>query len=62
MHVSYLCQSDFARRVGVAEVTVRRWIRRGRLQYVQLPSGERRIPSTEVDKILMERSDAPPNS
>jgi predicted site-specific integrase-resolvase len=53
-----LRQSDFARRVGVAEVTVRRWVRREEtvpgtgVRFVRLPTGERRIPESEVEHII----------
>lgn len=58
MYPNLLRQAEFARQLGVAENTVKRWLRREEhapgtgVRFVRLPGGERRIPSTEVDRIL----------
>lgn len=41
--------------IDVHPRTLRRWMDRGLLGYVQLPSGERRIPADELDAILQRR-------
>jgi excisionase family DNA binding protein len=51
-------QAEVARQLGVSEGTIKRWLTReerepGRgLRFVRLPGGERRIPSSEIDRIL----------
>ncbi len=58
MQSSLLRQAEFARQLGVSENTVKRWLSRETSQpgkgvrFVRLPGGERRIPSTEVDRII----------
>ncbi len=58
MQSSLLRQAEFARQIGVSENTVKRWLSRETSQpgtgvrFIRLPGGERRIPSTEVDRIL----------
>lgn len=52
MQTMLLRQAEFARQIGVSEGTVRRWIATGRVAYVRLPGGERRIVSDEVQRIL----------
>jgi excisionase family DNA binding protein len=53
-----LRQAEFARQVGVSESTVKRWLKREELEpgtgvrYVRLPGGERRIPYSELVRIL----------
>jgi excisionase family DNA binding protein len=53
-----LRQAEFARQLGVSEGTVKRWLKREEqlagsgVRFVRLPGGERRIPSTEVLRIL----------
>jgi excisionase family DNA binding protein len=39
---------------GVHENTVRNWIDRGYLRAYRLPSGHRRLPATEVNRLLGE--------
>ena len=51
----FLRQGQFARECGVAETTVKRWIRTGRIEFVELPGGERRIPRDELDRVLTRR-------
>ena len=53
-----LRQAEFARQLGVSESTVKRWLHCEELKpgtgvrFVRLPGGERRIPSSEVERIL----------
>jgi len=42
--------------LGVHPRTVRRWLNAGLLGYVELPSGERRIPQSEMEPFLIRRS------
>jgi len=46
-----------ARKLGLHPITVRRWIRAGRIKAVQI-GREARIPMTEIDRLLGEQSDA----
>jgi excisionase family DNA binding protein len=43
---------EFATLLDVNPRTVRRWMTRGLLSYVQLPGGERRIPCEELESIV----------
>lgn len=58
MHSILLRQAEFARQLGVAENTVKRWLQREErtpgtgVRFVRLPGGERRIPWSEVERIL----------
>lgn len=47
-----LRRSQFARELGVAESTVTRWVRQGVVECIRLPGGERRIPQSELDRLL----------
>jgi predicted site-specific integrase-resolvase len=53
-----LRQSEAAHELSVSEGTVRNWMRREQrqagsgLRFITLPSGERRIPASEIDRIL----------
>lgn len=40
-----------ARRLNVDPVTVRKWIRDGKLAAIQLPSGYWKIPLSELDRL-----------
>ena len=44
--------------LGVHVRTIRRWLDAGLLGYVQLPSGERRIPHSELEPYLVVRAQA----
>ena len=46
---------EAAEKLGVCVKTVRRWCDTGRIKCVRLPSGHRRIPEEEVEKILVNR-------
>lgn len=58
MNIHLLRQSEFARYLGVSEQTVKRWLAReanapgSGVRFVRLPGGERRIPYSEVVRIL----------
>lgn len=47
-----LRRGEFARRLGVSSSTVQGWLDRGRIRYIRLPGGERRIPEGELARIL----------
>lgn len=44
---------DAARALGVHENTVRNWISKDLLRAVKLPSGIRRVPETEVERVKL---------
>jgi putative resolvase len=46
--------AKLADRLGVDRATVYRWIRSGRIRAGRYPSGRRRVPQAEVDRILRE--------
>lgn len=54
-----------ARRLGVHENTIRNWMRHGLLKFHSLPTGIRRIPLSEVQRLEKEtfrvRSEFPPD-
>ena len=52
MQSSLYRRSQFAREIGVSEATVKRWLDRGQIAFVRLPGGERRIPASELERIL----------
>ena len=52
MQLSLYRRSEFARALGVSETTVKRWLDRGQIAFVRLPGGERRIPESELERIL----------
>ena len=58
MQPMLLRQSEFARQIGVSESTVKRWLAREESQpgsgvrFIRLPGGERRIPDSEVERLL----------
>jgi|GEM_PF-721558 len=45
---------EAAQRLGVHENTVRNWIDRGVIVGLRLPSGTRRLPATEVERLERE--------
>ncbi len=47
----YLSTKQLARRLGVAERTVRRWIKDGRIQATRTPGGSLRVAARELDRI-----------
>jgi excisionase family DNA binding protein len=50
----YLSPSEAARRIGVSDLTLRIWMRNGRIGYIQTPLG-RLIPVSEVERVIEER-------
>jgi excisionase family DNA binding protein len=46
--------TELAERLGVDRATVHRWVRAGKVRAGRFPSGRRRIPQAEVDRILSE--------
>jgi excisionase family DNA binding protein len=58
VNVHLLRQSEFARYLGVSEQTVKRWLAReasvpgSGVRFIRLPGGERRIPYSELVRIL----------
>jgi molybdopterin-binding protein len=49
-----------AEAIGVRVETLRRWERDGKLTTVRTPGGQRRVPATEVARLLAERRAARP--
>lgn len=45
---------DAAERIGVHENTIRNWMDRQILESYRLPSGQRRLPRSEVDRVEQE--------
>ncbi|MDA8333621.1 MAG: excisionase family DNA-binding protein, partial [Peptococcaceae bacterium] len=43
---------EAARRLGVHLTTIQRWDREGKLRVVRTIGGKRRIPATEIERIL----------
>jgi excisionase family DNA binding protein len=54
MALSLLRVSTAAEQIGVHPSTVRNWADKGYIQAVRLPSGHRRIPESEVQRLLGE--------
>ena len=46
---------DAAKAIGVRVETLRRWEREGKLRTVRTDGGQRRVPATEVARLLSER-------
>lgn len=51
--------SEAASRLGVAEMTLRRWVDRGLIPFVELPSGQRRFREGDLLNILKPRRGRP---
>ena len=47
-----LTTGEVAERLGVSTPTVWRWIQKGLIKAIQLPSGQYRVPYEEVERIL----------
>jgi excisionase family DNA binding protein len=43
--------SEVASIFGISEVSIRRWIKVGRLKAVRLPNGDLRIPDEEINRL-----------
>ena len=44
--------SEAARIIGVSSVTLWRWCEAGKISNVKLPSGQRRIPASELARVM----------
>jgi len=51
----YLRRGEAARILGVAELTLYRWTKEGKIRAVRTPGGEYRYPESEIYRILGER-------
>ncbi|MGH9634648.1 MAG: helix-turn-helix domain-containing protein [Candidatus Angelobacter sp.] len=40
-----------AKRLGVSEATLRRWMKKGLIGFLRLPSGSVRIPDAEIQRL-----------
>ncbi|WP_141670208.1 helix-turn-helix domain-containing protein, partial [Actinobaculum suis] len=52
MSRAFYSPKEVADLLGVTAQTIRRWSKGGLINYTLLPSGQFRIPSSEVDRIL----------
>lgn len=51
MSDKYYTVKEVSTMLSVAEITVRQWIQKGKIESIKLPSGRaRRIPESEVDR------------
>ena len=51
-NIEYLLISDAAEILGVSDQTIRRWITKGYIKCITLPSGHRRFDRKEVERLL----------
>lgn len=51
-----LTPPEAAKRLGVHHQTLRRWMRAGTVASVEMPSGRKKVPASEVDRILLGRA------
>jgi excisionase family DNA binding protein len=51
---NYLRTGQVATLIGVNPRTIRRWIAKNQIRSFTTPGGERRIPASEVERILHE--------
>jgi molybdopterin-binding protein len=59
--VRMLSVRDAAERLGVSYPTMKQWIYKGSVRTVRTEGGHHRVPESEVDRLLLSRSDpAPP--
>jgi len=62
MRMEFFRQAEFARQLGVSESTVKRWLRNEEqrpgsgVKFIRLPGGERRIPHSELERIIGKES------
>jgi excisionase family DNA binding protein len=47
-----ITSGEAAERLDISVVTLRRWIKDGKLGYIRLPSGQYRFRSEDVDALL----------
>jgi excisionase family DNA binding protein len=50
----YVSPSEAARRIGVSGLTLRLWLKSGKIGYIETPLG-RLIPVSEVERVIEER-------
>ena len=48
----YLRTGQVAKLLGVNPRTVRRWLTRHQVEFFTTPGGERRVPTSEIERIL----------
>jgi len=48
----YLRVGEVAKHLGVNPRTIRRWLSRHQVKFYITPGGERRIPASEVERVL----------
>ena len=51
-----LTPPEAAKRLGVHHQTLRRWMKAGTVASVEMPSGRKKVPASEVDRILLGRA------
>ena len=51
-----LTPPEVARKLRVDSSTVLRWIKAGTVASVEMPSGRKKVPASEVDRILLGRA------
>lgn len=54
MEADLLSLKDAAQRLGVVTPTLLRWERAGKLRTVRTPGGWRRVPESEVTRLMVE--------
>lgn len=52
MSKGFLTTSEVAEKLDISTATVRRWIRSGKLSAAAYPSGQFRVPASEVERIM----------
>lgn len=50
----WLSVGDFADRIGASNDTIRNWCNDGKLKHGRLPNGDRRIPETEIERVVQD--------
>ncbi|MBW1976057.1 MAG: recombinase family protein, partial [Deltaproteobacteria bacterium] len=58
MEERYLTPKEAGKLLGVSTRTIQRWDKKGLIKVVRTPAGRRRIPLSEVRRILGERQKA----
>ena len=58
----YLRVGEVARLLGVKPRTIGRWLSWNQVRFYTTPGGERRIPESEVERILGQPLDQPHNA
>lgn len=50
--INWLSVGEFGDRLGIHNDTVRRWCEKGKVRHGRLPNGDRRIPESEISKVV----------